>query len=221
VNTAVREWSSSRARSSNAVYLPRRSCRTRRAIGRTRAWKTGRATPTWVSSPAPEDDNAAASIRSRRRDAIEQRGRRIIYKVINLVKRKPHLTHAEFRDHFERSHAPMALHFCGHLFARYRRNYVDVVLGGGDPRVEGSGFGEMRWGWDLLSEWIAHDRRSFDEIHRIMAEPEIRRLFEEDEDRFIDRKAIVMMPCEVRDTGTVLDPRGTVFDTPDGRPRWD
>ena len=40
-----------------------------------------------------------------------------MYKVIHLVKRKSHLTHEQFREHFERSHAAMALKFCGHLFS--------------------------------------------------------------------------------------------------------
>lgn len=145
-----------------------------------------------------------------------------MYKVIHLVKRKPHMTHEQFREHFERSHAPMALKYCGHLFSEYRRNYVNMVLGGGDPRVEGSGFGEMEWGWDLLSEWIMPSEESFNEIQRIMESPDIKRLFEEDEDRFIDRKAIVMMPCTaVCNTGTVFNPKGTVFDTSTGVPSWE
>src|SRR5579864_4051951 len=106
-----------------------------------------------------------------------------MYKVIHLVKRKSHLTHEQFREHFERSHAAMALKFCGHLFSEYRRNYVNVVLGGGDPRVEGSGFGEMEFDWDLLSEWIMPDEESFNEVQRLMVEsPEMQRLFLEDED---------------------------------------
>jgi EthD domain-containing protein len=144
-----------------------------------------------------------------------------MYKVIHFVKRKPHLTHEQFRDHFERSHAAMALKFCGHLFSEYRRNYVKEVTGGGDPRQEGSGFGPMEAPWDLLSEWITPDEESFNEIMRIMAIPEIDRLFHEDEDRFIDRQHIVMMPCEVFDTGTAFNPKGTVFDTETGEPRWD
>ena len=64
-----------------------------------------------------------------------------MYKVIHLVKRKAHLSHEQFREHFERSHAAMALKYCGHLFTEYRRNYVNIVLSGGDPRQPGSGFG--------------------------------------------------------------------------------
>jgi hypothetical protein len=144
-----------------------------------------------------------------------------LFKVIHLVRRKRHLTHAQFREHFERSHAALAMKYCGHLFSEYRRNYVNEVLGGGDPRVAGSGFGPMEFEWDLLSEWILPDEAAFIEIQRIMESPEMKRLFEEDEDRFIDRAKIVMMPCTaVCDTGTVLDPKGTVFDTPDGEPSW-
>lgn len=144
-----------------------------------------------------------------------------MYKVIHLVKRKPHLTHEQFREHFERSHAAMALKFCGHLFSEYRRNYVHIVLGGGDPRQAGSGFGEMEWQWDLLSEWIMPDEASFHEIQRIMESSDIKRLFQEDEDRFIDRTAYVMMPCAVFDNGTIFNPKGTVFDTPTGEPSWE
>ena len=72
---------------------------------------------------------------------------------------------------------------------------MNVVLGGGDPRLEGSGFGQTEWNWDLLSEWIMPSEESFLEIQRIMESPAIKRLFQEDEDRFIDRKEIAMMPC--------------------------
>jgi hypothetical protein len=50
-----------------------------------------------------------------------------MYKVLHFIKRKKHLSHEQFKEHFERSHAPMALKFCGHLFSEYRRNYVNVV----------------------------------------------------------------------------------------------
>ena len=144
-----------------------------------------------------------------------------MYKVLHFIKRKPHLTHEQFRDHFERSHAPMALKSCGHLFSGYHRNYIQTAYTGGDSRQEGSGYGPREWDWDLISEWILPSEEALNEIYAIMESPEIRPLFEADEDRFIDRTATVTVPCEVRDTGTEFDPKGTVFDTPDGQPRWD
>lgn len=144
-----------------------------------------------------------------------------MYKVLHFIKRKPHMTHAQFRDHFERSHAAMALKFCGHLFSEYRRNYVDVAWFGGDSRVEGSGYCQQEWNWDLISEWIVPDEAALNEIYRIMQEPDKDHLFRADEDRFIDRTATVTVACEVRDIGTRFAPEGTVFDTPTGEPRWD
>ena len=65
----------------------------------------------------------------------------------------------------------------------------------------------MEWEWDLLSEWILPSEENFHEIYRIMESPGIKHLFQEDEDRFIDRKTNVTMPCAVFDVGTSLSPR--------------
>lgn len=144
-----------------------------------------------------------------------------MFKVLHFIKRKPHLTHEQFRDHFERSHAAMALKFCGHLFTSYQRNYCTTVYTGGDSRQEGSGYGPREGNWDLISEWILPDEDALWEIYRIMQSPGIDALFHADEDRFIDRTATMTVHCEVRDTGTIFEPRGTVFDTPTGEPSWD
>jgi EthD domain len=144
-----------------------------------------------------------------------------MFKVLHFIKRKPHLTHEQFRDHFERSHAAMALKFCGHLFADYQRNYFDTVYTGGDSRAENSGYGPRPGDWDLISEWILPDEAALHEIYRIMQSPGIDELFHADEDRFIDRTATMTIHCEVRGGGNTFDPKGTVFDTPDGKPRWD
>lgn len=144
-----------------------------------------------------------------------------MYKVLHFIKRKSHLTHEQFKEHFERSHAAMALKFCGHLFTEYRRNYVNIVYTGGDSRVENSGYGAREWDWDLISEWILPNEEALNEVYRIMQSPGIIDLFWADEDRFIDRRASVTVPCTVADIGTTFDPKGTVFDTPTGEPSWD
>ena len=144
-----------------------------------------------------------------------------MYKVLHFIKRKDHLTHAQFKAHFERSHAAMALKFCGHLFAGYQRNYIETVFAGGDSRQADSGYGPRGADWDLISEWILPDEAALHEVYRIMESPGIKELFWQDEDRFIDRRATMTVPCDVADTGTVFSPEGTVFDTPDGEPRWE
>jgi EthD domain len=144
-----------------------------------------------------------------------------MYKVLHFIKRKKHLSHEQFREHFERSHAAMALKFCGHLFSQYRRNYVNMVWTGGDSRDASSGYGEREWQWDLMSEWILPNEEALHEIYRIMQSPGIKELFRADEDRIIDRTATVTAPCMVFDVGTAFNPRGTVFDTVTGEPSWD
>jgi hypothetical protein len=141
-------------------------------------------------------------------------------KVFHLIKRQPHLTHAQFREHFEASHAAMALKYCGHLFVDYQRNYVDAAYGGGYARAEGSGYGPIDWGWDLLSEWTVADPAALEEIYRIMESPGFKEQFEADEDRFIERAVNVTIPVTVYGGGNAFDPKGTVFDTPDGKPDW-
>ena len=144
-----------------------------------------------------------------------------MYKVIHFVKRKAGVTHEQFKAHMERSHAPLAMKYCGHLFTEYRRNYVAQAMFGGDPRDANGGFAPRELNWDLISEWVTRDEASFHEILRIMQTPGIDELFHADEDRFIDRTAFVMAPVTVVDTGTAFNPKGTVFDTPDGEPRWE
>ena len=144
-----------------------------------------------------------------------------MYKVFHLIKRKPHYTHEQFREHFERSHAPMALKFCGHLFREYRRNYVGTVFGGDDSRKAGNSYGPMEWDWDLISEWIVDSEEDLHKIFAIMESSEYRDYFEQDEDRFIDRTMNVMIPCTVSDYGAVFKQADTVFDTVSGDPSWE
>jgi len=144
-----------------------------------------------------------------------------MYKVFHLIKRKPYYTHEQFREHFERSHAPMALKFCGHLFREYRRNYVGTVYGGDDSRKADNSYGPMEWDWDLISEWIVDSEEDLHKIFAIMESPEYRDFFEQDEDRFIDRTMNVMIPCTVSDYGAVFKPENTVFDTVSGEPSWE
>jgi hypothetical protein len=143
-----------------------------------------------------------------------------MYKVLHFIKRKPHMTHEQFKTHFERSHAAMALKFCGHLYSEYRRNYIETAWFGGDARDESSGYRQQDWTWDLISEWILPNAEALEEIYRIMQEPGKRELFHADEDRFIDRTETVTVTCDVKDIGTAFNPKGTVFDTPTGEPSW-
>lgn len=123
-----------------------------------------------------------------------------MFKVIWLMKRKEGMTHQQFRDHFENSHAPLAKKYIGHMFTEYRRNYPDFAMFGGDPRDPAGGFGPGEWEYDLISEWIMPDEAAFNEINRLFAEPEISQIFLEDENKFLDRKHMVMIKVTTAET---------------------
>ncbi len=112
-------------------------------------------------------------------------------KLLYFVKRKPHMTHEQFRDHFEWSHAPMALKFFGHLFVEYRRNYVaQATFSEKSGRDQGT---QPPWQWDLISEWILPNREALGEIYRLLYAPGIAKLFRADEERFIDLTSTVVV----------------------------
>ena len=146
-----------------------------------------------------------------------------VYRIMFLIKRKSHMTHAQFRLHFEKSHAAMAMKYFGDRFVQYQRHYFDDVWYGGDSRYPDTGFGIKPWNWDLLSVWTLPDEQTYKEITEAMSTGEHARLFFEDEERLMDREAGVVLHCTVADTGVGanFDPTGTVFDTPTGEPSWD
>ena len=92
-------------------------------------------------------------------------------KTVGLMPKRPDLTRAAFRTHYETRHAPLAL---GKFpFEKYIRNHV--VVSDPDPI-----------GFDCLSEFWVGDVA---EIHRIMAGP-IGDIMKEDERRFTDQPNI-------------------------------
>ena len=58
-----------------------------------------------------------------------------MYKVMWLLKRKAGISHAQFREHYENSHAKLAHKYIGHLMLEYKRNYKTETWGGGVPIV--------------------------------------------------------------------------------------
>lgn len=44
--------------------------------------------------------------------------------IVMMLKRKPGMTKEEFKEHYENSHAAMAMKYMSHAIADYRRSYV-------------------------------------------------------------------------------------------------
>ena len=113
-------------------------------------------------------------------------------KVMLLLKRKAGMSAAEFQEYYERSHVALAHKYLGHLFADYRRNYMLPVEGG---QGESQNPGLANPDYDAVTEIWMKDEAAWAEMQRIMADPEIGRIFMEDEEHFLDRPALRIFPC--------------------------
>jgi hypothetical protein len=116
-------------------------------------------------------------------------------KAIFLLKRKPGITHEQFREHYEKSHAELGKKYLGHLMISYTRNYIGEVRG-----ARNQGRKPMDFGYDCITEWVMPDEAALEEVFRIFGIPEIGKVFYDDEERFLDRDAVVTMTIREGDT---------------------
>jgi hypothetical protein len=115
-------------------------------------------------------------------------------KIIWMLKRKPGITPAQFREHYERSHAAIARKYVGHLLISYTRNYQTEAWGG--TASEPEGFRQRSFEYDCITELIVADEDAVDEMGRIFGAPAASAELIEDELRFLDRGATVMLRCD-------------------------
>lgn len=116
-------------------------------------------------------------------------------KLIFMFKRKPGLTHEQFRHHYETSHVPLVHKYLSHLFVDYRRNYV-TGASGQNTQTDRDRPTERDIGFDAITElWFA-DEAAIAEMRRITADEAVGRLFYEDELKFFDRAACRIVTCE-------------------------
>jgi hypothetical protein len=120
-------------------------------------------------------------------------------KVIFLLKRKEGITHEQFREHYEKSHAVLGQKYFGHLLTGYVRNYV------GDVRSSRSQGGRpVAWGYDCVTEFMLPSEEALNELYGLFAHSVIGKDFYDDEERFLDRDAVLSIVCregDVVDTG--------------------
>lgn len=113
-------------------------------------------------------------------------------KIMILLKRKAGMTPEEFREYYERSHVALADKYLAHLFADYRRNYILPVEG---DQSDTQNPGLANPDYDAVTEIWLKDENSWAEMQRIIGDPEIGRIFMEDEEHFLDRPSLRIFPC--------------------------
>jgi hypothetical protein len=121
-----------------------------------------------------------------------------MFKVIWLLKRKPGITHEQFREHYENSHAVLGQKFFGHLILSYKRNYDAAKQAG----QENAFMASRQSDYDCITEWIMPSEAAFEECMELLADPVIGKLFLEDETYFLDGAATRLMRCQTFDTGS-------------------
>lgn len=125
-------------------------------------------------------------------------------KKISLKTRRPELTQAAFRDHYETRHVPLGLSFVDRFqWRRYVRNYVVDTIG--EPV-----------GFDAYTEFWIDDDADEEALARFIASPEFRPL-DEDDRRFLDVGA--RFSCDVTETPLWHQPPGDASRQPSPIPR--
>jgi EthD domain len=88
-------------------------------------------------------------------------------KLILLGKRRPGLSQAEFRQTYESGHALLALRMFGHLYSRYRRNYLTTLNSlegaGGAPSGPEAGEAGVGLPCDVVTEVTFPDQAALDQ----------------------------------------------------------
>ncbi|MFN2328400.1 MAG: EthD domain-containing protein [Chromatocurvus sp.] len=99
-------------------------------------------------------------------------------KTITLLKRRPGLSVADFRDYYESKHVLLGVKYTQPEALRYTRRYLTTA--------EGAGAGEPRF--DVAMElWFA-DRESLDRVLERLQQPDIAAEIAADEEALFDRQ---------------------------------
>jgi len=111
-----------------------------------------------------------------------------VFKIIAFLIRKPGLSPAQMRTHYETRHLPLARRTFPQII-EHRRNY---------PQDGGTYFpaGVPAPGWDAISEiWFA-DRSGFDAMLAFLSDPQRSAELKQDELEFLDRDKCGMIIVE-------------------------
>lgn len=128
--------------------------------------------------------------------------------VVLCITRRPDITHEQFREHYENSHAPLAMSHMGHLVQDYKRYYAHSRLPTIDEAANGITVAERTY--DAITVLTFANTADREEFFRIAMSPGIGEQFAEDEAKFMDRPKLVIHATDSE----------SVVKSPDGKQLW-
>ncbi len=110
-----------------------------------------------------------------------------------MIKRKAGMSKEQFREYYETNHVALAKKHTAHLFADYRRNYVNsaVSLANWDDSAA-----TQQSPYDVITTIVFENQTKCDEFFRLVSRPEIKKAFADDEANFMDRNGSILMMCD-------------------------
>jgi uncharacterized protein (TIGR02118 family) len=108
-------------------------------------------------------------------------------KLICLVKRKAGLTPAQFREYYEKTHAPLTLKLFP-FFKEYRRNYIRHDSPHAPPHFKDQPSLDI----DVITEIYFESESEYKRMLEAAADPAIQTRITQDEAKFMDRSSVVM-----------------------------
>jgi hypothetical protein len=120
-----------------------------------------------------------------------------MFKVIMLLKKRADITREEFIEHYDNVHVPFMHGLLPQGAAVHRRNFV-VPQRAADAGAKGDAETEREC--DAIVEVFYEDLDTAERAMRCLADPQVRSLMEEDENRFILPGSIRRYVVEVHET---------------------
>jgi uncharacterized protein (TIGR02118 family) len=105
-------------------------------------------------------------------------------KSVVLLRRKPGMTREEFVDYYENHHVPLALGLMPSI-SRHVRNYVNHDTVSSRRQASGENSGPAPY-FDVITEVWFDDEAAHRAFRDALSDPEVVRVLQEDEDRFLD-----------------------------------
>jgi hypothetical protein len=112
-----------------------------------------------------------------------------------MLKRKPGISQAEFRQHYETSHIPLCSEVFDGLIVRFSRYFVKSAIPFPGQWSERENSCDAP-AYDALSFYTFRDAAAFTEYERRMADTGTSKRLREDEDKFLDREFCKFGFCE-------------------------